>query len=151
MRATFKVLGDKTLYRCIWIFPLLVLLTFCNGKNKPSNDHILESSINFSNNEISSISKIVSSIEYFVLPSNSSISFVDKAIRTKGFYVLGDFDLSKSLTVLNEKLELVGNIQNYGEGPSEYQHIQDFTINREENTVDVLSINKLGLILMENF
>jgi hypothetical protein len=89
------------------------------------------------------LSDFVTDIEYSILPEGASVARIDEAQKFENLYFLADYEITKSISIINENLELVGNIDVYGEGPGEYLTFLDFTINKSEKTVDLLSLNKV--------
>lgn len=89
------------------------------------------------------IGDVINKIEYKLFPEGARVAQIDKAFSVDDLYIFGDFDITLTVTVLDTSMNLVSNIQNYGEGPGEYLNINDFTINKTLKTIDILSHRKL--------
>lgn len=89
------------------------------------------------------LSDFVSRVDYSILPEKIGIARVDKAQIFDNHYFLADFDLTKSISVLDNDLQFLFEIKRNGEGPGEYSAILDFTVNKDNKTLDILSLDKL--------
>lgn len=122
---------------------LLILILFLSSCADFTASDLRLISIPVPNRKTSIASDFISKIENFTLPSEMAIGKVDKAVSYSSLYFFGDFDICQCVSIVDSNLNLVANIKHHGEGPGEYLNINDFTINKEKKTVDLLSINKI--------
>ncbi|WP_339902375.1 hypothetical protein [uncultured Cyclobacterium sp.] len=89
------------------------------------------------------LTSFVNEIEYFVLPDELFISKIDKVLSFNDFLIICDFhDLSK-VFIYNETSKKFVIIDDFGDGPGQYNSILDVTVNSKLNTIDILSLNKI--------
>ncbi|MBD8489831.1 6-bladed beta-propeller [Echinicola sp. CAU 1574] len=121
----------------------IFILFFCLSCKKPtqSDENII--SISLSEKKEIPMSEIISKIEYIVLPDNFNFSFVDEILFTGEYYFFCDFGHTYKIAILDKNFNLKGTIENYGEGPGEYQYITDACINSSKKSLDILSNHKL--------
>ncbi|MBS4070556.1 MAG: 6-bladed beta-propeller [Algoriphagus sp.] len=89
------------------------------------------------------LSNFIKDIEYSILPAEAKVARIDEAQKFENFYFLADYEITRGISIIDQDFELVSNIHNYGEGPGEYLTFLDFTINKNQKTIDLLTLNKL--------
>lgn len=89
------------------------------------------------------LSEFVEEIEYVLLPENMRAVQIDKMQQFGDLIFLGDYELTKTVSIVNIKTGEVTNINRVGGGPGEYQYILDFTINREKEQIEILDLDRL--------
>lgn len=117
------------------IIILLVLLLSCAEKNRSAEVE----TIYVPDRQSAKLSDFVSEIEYYTLPKDIYSGFFDNVIGTENHFIFADYDMEKKVYILDKNFELVAVIDNYGEGPGEYQWIVSVVFNRERKTVEILS------------
>lgn len=89
------------------------------------------------------LSSFIREIVYLPIDSQANIGFVDKMLSFKNYIILGDFDQSQTISIMDEDFRLLASISNFGEGPGEYNYIADVTINEALQSIDLLSFRKV--------
>ncbi|MEB2781677.1 6-bladed beta-propeller [Algoriphagus sp. C2-6-M1] len=129
------------MYKSLFLSTLLYFLFSCESEIKVTNESSIP--IPVPNNTEELLSSFISKIEYFSFPKEASVVKIDKAQIFDDKYFFADYEISQTISILNTDMSFVANIQKYGEGPGEYLAIHDFTINRDNKTIDILSFRKL--------
>ncbi|MFC4873861.1 6-bladed beta-propeller [Negadavirga shengliensis] len=124
-----------------WLYAVLISLS-CNSQFKPKLEQEVEV-IEAQKRSILKFSSFVERIEYFVLPDDLPIRYIDKVMANDELYFLCDFYFSMGVVILDKNFEHIGTVKNFGEGPKEYPYIRDVTINNDLNTIDILSLTKI--------
>ncbi|WP_200975693.1 6-bladed beta-propeller [Echinicola sp. 20G] len=119
------------------------ILFICLSCEKPSQSDENTIIISLSEKREVPMSEIISKIEYVALPDNFNFSFVDEILFTGESYFFCDFGHTYKIAILDKDFNLTGTIENYGEGPGEYQYITDACINSSWKSLDILSNHKL--------
>ncbi len=122
---------------------LFILFVSCGKVQQSNSQNALIIPIPIPSEKTIKLSDFVSHIEYLKLPEDAKLARVDKAQEYNSLYFFGDFELEKCISLIDSEMKLVANIDKWGEGPGEYLSIADFTINKDQKTIDVLSNRKL--------
>ncbi|MHA7131246.1 6-bladed beta-propeller [Algoriphagus namhaensis] len=129
-------------------YPLIIALVslgllnqYCSNKQKIKVNYLKPIPIPVTYTE--KLSEFVEEIEYVLLPENMRAVQIDKMQQFGDLIFLGDYELTKTVSIVNIKTGEVTNINRVGGGPDEYQYILDFTINREREQVEILDLNRL--------
>ncbi|MDI1323565.1 MAG: 6-bladed beta-propeller [Algoriphagus sp.] len=131
------------MHKLLIILILLILFVSCGQGQQSTSQNALLTPIPVPSKKTKKLSDFVSRIEYLKLPEDAKVARVDKAQEYNSLYFFGDFELEKGISLIDSDMKLVANINKWGEGPGEYLSIVDFTINKDQKTVDVLSNHKL--------
>ncbi|WP_222439158.1 6-bladed beta-propeller [Echinicola salinicaeni] len=97
------------------------------------------------------LSEMFEGIQYKLidLPDSVYIGKVDKFLVNDQNMILGDFYQSAQVMVLDAEGNYKVSIKHLGGGPGEYIEINDVSLNPENNTIDILSPNKIIRFDME--
>lgn len=87
------------------------------------------------------ISTVVEEIDYITLHDIPSyfLGNIDKIIPEEDFFIVGDISIKPGIKIYDLNGNVKGSINQYGEGPGEFTHINDFTYD---------PINKLIILSM---
>ncbi|MDN3205473.1 6-bladed beta-propeller [Algoriphagus sediminis] len=122
---------------------LLIALLSHNCSNKQNGEINRLKSISLPEARTEKLSQFVSEVDYLLLPENTSAVQIDKMQKFGDLIFLGDYELTRTLSIVNLRTRELVNIDRFGGGPGEYQTILDFTINREKEFVEILDLRKL--------
>jgi hypothetical protein len=125
------------------IYILLIIIFNGCKSNFDNNDLITLTPIPIPEEKTIKLSDFVTDIEYSILPEGANVARIDEAQKFDNLFFLADYEISRGISIIDQNFKLVSNIHNYGEGPGEYLTFLDFTINRSQKTIDLLSLNKL--------
>lgn len=122
---------------------MMSFLTACEPLDRTTQRDLILTRISIPLDKSKKLSEIASKIEYLKLPDGTKAMQVDKALEHNSLYFFGDYEICICVSVVDSAMNLVSNIRNFGEGPGEFISFQDFTINQDENTVDILTLKKM--------
>lgn len=127
-------------------FQLLFLLATlstasCELNTQKENKNLIP--LDVPSQKIEKFSELFSELDYLIFPSNATVAKIDKAQKFEGYFIFGDFDITKSISIIDSNFNNSKNIRNFGQGPGEYTTILDFTINKTNRSVDILTLNRL--------
>ncbi|REG78474.1 6-bladed beta-propeller [Algoriphagus antarcticus] len=122
----------------IYIITLFSITLSCTEPTTKTEAEDVEL-INFRVNRDLKLSEFIDSIEYNILPKEIKYGYFDKILLTENNFIIADFEMSMNIYILDKQFNLISIINKYGEGPGEYQWIENINYNIERETIEVLT------------
>lgn len=120
-----------------FLFILILLLTACQKpKDEVKTIHIIEG-------KNLKLSEFIEEVSFISLPEKVNGYFFDKFIESENYFILGDIQSSLKIYILTKNFELVSIINNYGEGPDQYQTMLNIAFNEESQLVEILTLKNI--------
>ncbi len=137
------------------IFLILLLITILGCSNKKNvSDNSADTIVISMEEKVQDIEELDSTmfynLEYTVLETNDKcfIGRINKLIvYNDKFYILDKFQ-AKKVFVFSKDGKFINTVGSLGQGPEEYQQIEDFTIN--ESNGDILILSSLSNVFIYN-
>ena len=120
-----------------FLFILILLLTACQKpKDEVKTIHIIEG-------KNLKLSEFIEEVSFISLPEEINGYSFDKFLESENYFILGDIQSSLKIYILTKNFELVSIINNYGEGPDQYQTMLNIAFNEESQLVEILTLKNI--------
>ncbi len=118
---------------------IAILTLSCSNNSEDFNKTHTTKIIHVKLNQKPKLSEFVKEIKYHQLPKEVKAGYFDKVIVTKDFYLFADYEIGMNIHILDKKFNFVSKIDNYGEGPGQYQRIKGVSYNEDLDLIEILT------------